>query len=77
MQIIINLVHDTITYDETPMKGTLKSGLFGAEEFRIYEDTGGKFIEIISEIGTTFTYNTYPCELTDHDKRLVVNVELY
>lgn len=75
MQIIINLIHDTITYDETSMKGTLKSGLFGAEDFSIHksEETTTIWFDVDQEY--PFSVWSFPCEVTDHNKRLVVTVE--
>lgn len=75
MEIIINLVHDTIMYNKESKHGTLKSGLFGAEDFSIHERAFTTTVDFEIDLGDRTSVWSYPCKFTDHGNRLVVTVE--
>ena len=74
MEIAINLVHDTVIYNKELRQGTLKSVLFGAEDFSIHETSLGFSIDLEVDHGERSTLWSYPCVITDHGVRLVVFV---
>lgn len=70
MELIINLTHDVLYYEEGALRGSLKNeNLFGFQKFGITEMKTHFEIDFYGDDGSIYTYE---CKFTDHGKRLVV-----